>query len=160
MLGVHWHHQRSHGPLSYRLRITNLPATYSRRPRHNTQQLQAMIFQTHGVAAHGLHMSHHCTNRRGDRAWAFLEVSSEPDGNHLITNIGLARFDGAPLRIEWSHDSLLGMTTGSAQITIVTYPNLVFHQHPRFGTFRVTDMVTGVDLPYQTWPTIPYQRRF
>ena len=121
-----WQHQ-CRGQVHYRMRATSLPASSASHARASCRLLQNHIAEAHGIHVWQVNLAKDWVNSDRTRAWAFLEVANEADGNHLITNIGLTRFDGAPLRIEWSHDILLGMTSGSAQITIDTYPNLIFY---------------------------------
>ena len=159
MLGGRRQQTHLHGQPSYRLRATNLPATLLNRPRHSMMQLQQDILASYGAVTHGLRMSHTCLNRRGDSAWAFLKVNSHDDGAYLMGAIGETKYDGEPLRLEWAHDSILGVLAEATKVTKGRYPNIVFYQSPKFGTFKVHDRETGMDLPRDQWPNIPYQRR-
>ena len=74
---------------------------------------------------------------------------NEEDGEYLIRRIGNTKFDDELLRLEWAHDSIPAMLAEATKVTLELYPNLVFYQHPRLGTFR-----------YTTWkPTLTYQRQ-
>ena len=62
-----------HGPPTYRMRITNLPASFAHHPRLSLRQLQADIMVSYGAPTHGYRMAHDSVNRLGDCAWAFME---------------------------------------------------------------------------------------
>ena len=141
MLGGRLQQTHVHGPPSYRLRVTSLPATFANHPRHSVRQLQHDILASYGVVT--LHMSHNCLNRHGDRAWAFLEVNAHDDGAYLMGAIGETKYDGEPLRLEWAHDRIPGMLAEASKVTMGRYPNLVFYQSPKFGTFKVHDLEGG-----------------
>ena len=91
------------------MRVTNLPTPYADSAPVSCRLLQTHITEAFGINARQVHMARDWVNRDRTRAWAFLEVVN----------------DGAPLRIEWSHDSRPGMMVESVQITIDTYPHLV-----------------------------------
>ena len=143
MLGGRRHQSHLHGQPSYRLRVTNLPVTFANHPRPSMRQLQQYILASYGVVTHGLHMSHNCLNRRGDRAWACLEVNTHDDGTYLMGSLGGTKYDGEPLRLEWAHNSIFGMLAEATKVTMGRYPNLVFYQSPKFGTFKVHDLEGG-----------------
>ena len=77
---------------------------------------------SYGVPTHGYRMTHDSVNRRGDSAWAFMEVTNEDDGAYLIQGIGNTRYDGAPLRLDWAHDSIPGMLAEATHVTMAAYP--------------------------------------
>ena len=79
----------------------NRPASFSEHAPASCRQLQNVIAATYGVQTYHVHMAKDLMNRDRARAWAFLEVTDETDGAYLIHDIGGARFNGAPLCIEW-----------------------------------------------------------
>ena len=65
----------------FRLRVANLPAAFAEHAPAICGQLQANLNETYGVNAQRVHMARDWVNRRGDRAWAFIELGSETEGN-------------------------------------------------------------------------------
>ena len=71
-------------------------------------------------------------------AFAFAETMTQADGERLIIVMRGTIAGDRPRAVEWPHDSLPSLTANSAPYQVPqTWPDLTFHQHPRYRVIRV-----------------------
>ena len=82
-------HQRTLG--AWRLRVTNLPASYATFAPGSATQLRDLIWDTQRVATHNVRTKRGWHSADGHYAYAFVETMTEADGEHLIRHIHSTR---------------------------------------------------------------------
>ena len=104
--GRRWWQGRQHAPGTFRLRILNLPGRYADRAPGSANQQRDFILVSYGNVTYSVHTARNWATSDRAYAHAFLEATTEDDGDDLRRALPGTRCEGIALVAEWAHDSL------------------------------------------------------